>query len=271
MLNKPNLLQEVRITRYHYFKNKPEFEKEEDNYASQWGAFAMEKGQFHYEIDKDAGTTEVGDIILCPPHTVFRRMTEEPLTFHFFIFDWIPLSPATIQDYIGPTGKLSFREKERLWNTCNLLRRIAHADDEAAQLWRNHLLTDILRAYIAERSIPAMTTEEDVPTDRMIAEAKLLIDARFRETSMQVQRLAEDYAISPVQFTRRFKQAYGLNPSEYISSLRVIEARRLLTHTDWTIDSVARSSGFNNGFYLSKVFINKLGITPSKFRSRYRV
>ncbi|MGO4275503.1 helix-turn-helix domain-containing protein, partial [Paenibacillus sp. TAF58] len=52
--------------------------------------------------------------------------------------------------------------------------------------------------------------------------------------------------------------------------LRLQRAKSLLIDTDHTIDHIAEQCGYQNGFYLSRIFTAKLKISPSVYRRTYR-
>ncbi|MCL6456551.1 MAG: helix-turn-helix transcriptional regulator, partial [Gorillibacterium sp.] len=53
---------------------------------------------------------------------------------------------------------------------------------------------------------------------------------------------------------------------QYLTKLRIEQSIVLLRETDATIDQIARSIGFTNGSYFSKVFREWVGCPPGEFR-----
>ena len=66
--------------------------------------------------------------------------------------------------------------------------------------------------------------------------------------------------------TRCFKEYTGFAPHEYITQLRIYNAKYLLKATDLSIDEISRQTGFSDSVYFIQVFKKIEGITPSKFR-----
>ena len=54
--------------------------------------------------------------------------------------------------------------------------------------------------------------------------------------------------------------------SEIIETRKLIEAKQLLLHSEKTISEIGFDIGYNEKSYFTRVFHNKLGITPSRFR-----
>ena len=66
--------------------------------------------------------------------------------------------------------------------------------------------------------------------------------------------------------TRCFKEYTGFSPHEYLTQLRVYNAKYLLKATDLSIEDISQQTGFSDSVYFIQVFKKIEGITPSKFR-----
>ena len=86
-----------------------------------------------------------------------------------------------------------------------------------------------------------------------------------------MSEVSAQLGLGPVQFTRRFRASYGQTPIEFLTDLRLGNAQKMLIETDWTLDKIARECGWASGFYLSKVFAQKVGSSPGRFRKLHRV
>lgn len=68
---------------------------------------------------------------------------------------------------------------------------------------------------------------------------------------------------------RKFKQATGMTPHAYLESLRIENAKKLLTQSDelgMTVSDVAYLSGFYDSLYFSRVFRKYVGKPPSEWK-----
>ncbi|MDQ0285809.1 YesN/AraC family two-component response regulator [Desulfofundulus luciae] len=68
---------------------------------------------------------------------------------------------------------------------------------------------------------------------------------------------------------RLFKQRTGQSFIDYLTEVRLNEAKALLLAGEKTIDQIASAVGFNNS-YFTAVFKKREGVTPSEFRQRRR-
>ncbi len=95
------------------------------------------------------------------------------------------------------------------------------------------------------------------------------MDENFRE-HVSIQQMAKMVKMSSTLFNRRFQELLHMTPSDYLLTLRVQTARRLLTGTNQSLAVVAANTGFCDQSHFCKRFREVAGITPLKYRQRFR-
>lgn len=100
-----------------------------------------------------------------------------------------------------------------------------------------------------------------------IAQIGTYIEQHFAE-ELSLQGMSERFYLSREYISRRFKQQYGLNLSEYVLTIRMNEAKRLLETSRQRIYEVAQAVGFSDDKYFRKVFKKQVGVTPNEFREQ---
>ncbi len=68
---------------------------------------------------------------------------------------------------------------------------------------------------------------------------------------------------------RRFRQATGLKPTEYVQQLRVGQARDLLEQSASTIDEIAWQVGYEDPGAFRKLFARVMGLSAAEYRRRF--
>ena len=63
-----------------------------------------------------------------------------------------------------------------------------------------------------------------------------------------------------------FKKHLDVSPMKYLLKLRLTKVKELLVTTDETIESIAEQTGFSSGNYLTLIFKQKEGLSPSQYR-----
>ncbi|WP_394827998.1 GlxA family transcriptional regulator [Pendulispora albinea] len=86
---------------------------------------------------------------------------------------------------------------------------------------------------------------------------------------LSVAALAHRAGVSPRHFARMFRSELGVTPADYVESVRVDAARRLLEEGAHPPKQVADRCGFTNVNGLRRAFLRCVGITPAEYRKRY--
>jgi AraC-like DNA-binding protein len=79
--------------------------------------------------------------------------------------------------------------------------------------------------------------------------------------------LAGMAGLSVSQFERRFGEAFGVSPRQYLLRIRIEAAARLLTSTEQTVSEIAVACGFHDHSHLIKSFRKIMHATPTSYRA----
>ncbi len=77
--------------------------------------------------------------------------------------------------------------------------------------------------------------------------------------------VAKASGLSPSHFARRFKSATGAPPHQYLMSMRVERAKRMLLERE-PIAEIALACGFTHQEHLTRIFRRLVGMTPASYR-----
>jgi AraC-like DNA-binding protein len=97
------------------------------------------------------------------------------------------------------------------------------------------------------------------------------IDRLYLDNNLTIEMLSEKLKTSRHHVSQVLNDRLGQTYMEYISELRLEEAKRKLsnpTNFRFTIAAIAFDSGFNSVSSFNDVFKKRFGITPSKFRDQ---
>lgn len=244
-----------------YWHRKEQFLLPEDRYHDAWVMFAMEDGRFRFRIGDAQGEAGPGDLVLCPPGAAFGREAIAPVSFHFFRFD--PADPRELLR--ADPGLVPVRHPQRLASTLALLRT---SDPAPSDRVKAHLLADLLLLCVGDADAEP---PEAGAADPLMRDAREWIRAQACDAAFRIERAAELAKLTPVQFSRRFQAAFGLTAIRFLTDCRIARAKRLLAATDDTLERIAERCGYENGFYLSRVFKQQTGTSPSEYRRAHRV
>ena len=86
---------------------------------------------------------------------------------------------------------------------------------------------------------------------------------------LSLQDIARRAGLSPSYYGTLFKQQMGCTFIEYVQTRRISASTRLLAESDRTIADIARSVGFSDYRYFSRLFTRITGMTPTQYRRQH--
>ena len=92
--------------------------------------------------------------------------------------------------------------------------------------------------------------------------AKEYIEEHYNNSELSVADISEVLCVNQTYLRKMFKSEMDMTLSEYITQVRMQEAKRLITTTDEILSSVAEKVGFSDVSYFSNVFKKYYGISP---------
>lgn len=142
-----------------------------------------------------------------------------------------------------------------------------------------HLLDQLIRGNVntpqklivePTHVVTRRSTEVQAAGDQEVAAALGFIH-RNRARNFTVNDVAGDVGISRRNLELKFRRSTGRTILAEIQRIRLDHAKRMLRDTDIPIPQIAASSGYNSASYLTQVFHKEVGVTPARYRARFRV
>ena len=109
-----------------------------------------------------------------------------------------------------------------------------------------------------------------LPSEKYAKIAKAVEQMRenFLNGDFRLETLSEECGISYRYFEQLFHRKYGMSPKEYLLSLRLEHAKKLLADSDMRIKDIALMLGYGDITHFGKLFTAKTGYTPREYRSK---
>lgn len=101
--------------------------------------------------------------------------------------------------------------------------------------------------------------------EQMIQPAIDAINRDFTKNDLSVKALAEMCGISEAYFRRIFTDKFSVSPKEYIISLRIEYAKRLLQSAQFSVSEVAQLCGYFEPCHFSREFTKYTGVSPRTY------
>lgn len=96
------------------------------------------------------------------------------------------------------------------------------------------------------------------------------VDEHIGEDDLNIQIIAESFAMSRSTFFRKIKAITGTTGKEFIDSIRLKKAARMLIESDMNISEIAYEIGHSNPQYFSKWFKAHYKISPTEYIATHK-
>ena len=103
-------------------------------------------------------------------------------------------------------------------------------------------------------------------TTTQIRKAKRYIDNHLGDSSLSMQQVVDEFAMSASYFSTEFRKTVGYTFTEYLTMARIQRAGELLRHSKLKVCEVAEPLGYENTTYFSTLFKRQYGVTPKQYR-----
>lgn len=107
--------------------------------------------------------------------------------------------------------------------------------------------------------------EINPPCSSLASRIKDFIDCNYFN-NINLGELALQLNYSRSHLYRIFKTSYGMSPNEYLINLRIEKSKALLD--ELSVSETAYSVGFNNPLYFSRIFHQKIGVSPTEYKKQ---
>lgn len=214
-----------------------------------------------------------GGMILYPAHSLIRATWISPLESVSIGF-----VPGYLEDLARTELGVEAIEMvpprpahvdERALGFAELFKAEIHTGGSGSDLYFDSLLTAfavyLLRAHSNVSkllSVPRTVATLPAAAAREVEEYLRAHLAR----KISVAELADLAGLSRSRFVPAFRATFGLPPHQFLLSLRVAHAERLLSETDLPLAQVSAASGFSSQSHLTNAMTRRRQITPGDLR-----
>ncbi|MBM7582351.1 two-component system response regulator YesN [Caldicoprobacter guelmensis] len=118
---------------------------------------------------------------------------------------------------------------------------------------------------VLDTFMDTMYETKKVRNARSLGEALKYIRENYNR-DITLEDVARSVYISPYYLSHLFKEELNITFLEYLTMVRMEEAKKLLKDTSLSIVAVASQVGYDDASYFSKVFKKYVGVTPAQYR-----
>jgi AraC family transcriptional activator of pobA len=167
--------------------------------------------------------------------------------------------------YANPSFKPDEKNYREIKHTINLIFEEQKRSDRSQTIAR--ALLHVLLSQI-QRSIDSSDKQQPYEKKYLLIykKFKVLLDLNFQK-SLSASIYADKLSITPHHLNHIVKSITGNTVTAAIRQRSILEAKRLLTFSDYTIAEIAASLGYFDSSYFAKLFKSETSQSPQAFRS----
>ncbi|THF73442.1 response regulator transcription factor [Cohnella fermenti] len=126
-----------------------------------------------------------------------------------------------------------------------------------------------LESYMAELA-GLLQTRQDEQNRTVVSQIIAYIDLHYGNCELKIQDIAGEVHFSAAYISYLFKKETNQNIWDYVSRIRIEEAKRLLAATDLKRYEVSYKVGYQSPEHFSRMFKRLTGISPADYRKDVR-
>jgi AraC family transcriptional activator of pobA len=237
----------------------------------------VKKGNSRHWVDGVSYTIRPETLYFATPQQIHVKEKSEPLQgmFIYFTEEFLQLEEnhllLQLPVILNPDNQHEVSlTPEHLVFIDDILKKML-VEFNSGKDWRNSMLLSYLRVLLIYVSRLYIEQYENTSSsdNLLLRKFRAHIDRQFTALH-QVADYAQLLSISPGHLNDLVKTQSGKTAMEHIHDRIVLEAKRHLLHTEWSMKEIAHNLGFQDAAYFGRFFKRLTGGTPAAFRASIR-
>ncbi len=233
--------------------------------------YYMLKGETNYFIRDEIFKVKQGDFIFVPKSVIHKTDSEECLNNERILLsfsDSILTPEASEHIKVLSKEKLIYIPEENRRIVEEVLEKIENEYKNESDFSKELINLYTLETLVLLCRLKETSTRNLDETEMIIQSISEYINSNFNQ-DLTLKSLSRKFAMSEGHLSRKFKSISGMGLCEYITFVRIQNASKLLSRTDYSLTEISSMCGFNDSNYFSSVFKKIKGTTPYKY-SKYK-
>lgn len=226
--------------------------------------FYLLDGHCRAFIDATEYTVEPGDILIAFPNQVHRFEATGKERYLLFIVhpEMMPEWEEVFAKQLPTSAQVPHADRDP--SLLRLLQLMAEKGSEAGT-YRDVALRGLLLAFFGQL-LPHMELTDSRSQDSHAIREIVDFCTRNYTAELSLETLEEALHLSRYYISHLFSHKMNIRFNDYVNSLRVTEACRLLRQTDRSITDISTQAGFCTLRTFNRSFVKQMGQSPSEYR-----
>lgn len=281
MKNEPNVY-DIRNQPFYIAQQKQDnnFKMHECHYHNVYEIYYLLEGRRNYFIQNRTYPVVKGDIVLINVQDIHKTMNSnhavhERILIYFqkeFISSIAEQNSETnlLDCFLSEHKVIHLKVSEQAFVQSILIKMVEEEKKRAKgyQIYEKILLTELLlfiNRHMEQYHYDGVGYNSQLQK-KMSEIALFLMENYMNKLSLGI--VADEFFITPCHLSRAFKKTTGFTFIEYLNSVRIKEAQKLLKETKKSVMEIAELTGFDSQTHFGRVFKGILGLTPLQYRKQ---
>ena len=264
--------------RIEFINRKKPYTMQRRHFHDYWEIYYLVYGDRYYFIENESFHIQRGDLVLIPPNRIHK-------TYEGDYSDHGRVLMEFEEDFLNENSRL-FREK----NICEQLylqsgpivfkgedRKSAEQlfSKMIAELFEEHeeeeagfqiMLLSLFLLIIRQKHNETEKTAKKVGGEQeKIWEITQYLTQNYQE-KITLENLSKQFYLSKFYLCRLFKRTTGFTVVEYVHTVRMKEACRMLSNTSWKISKISEMLGYESVTQFERIFYTYFQKSPTAYR-----
>lgn len=270
-----SIIKVKNIVAVNFFDLSPHFSFGNHSHED-WEFIYVDNGSFEYEYGGIKYKLSSGEIVFHPPGALHKTVCDGVHSASFF--NMIISSKSHSMKFFKrgafkvpassiPILRTLMNEAEKTYQVSEPPLKIRpDAPDDGVQTVIN--LTELFLLSLRRQIRNASTSPYDYKNSVCPLSSKEISDYLKEHINKKVtlDDLSSHFHFGKTCLCEQFKKNTGKSIMDYFIDLKIAKAKVLLRETDYAIQGISDFLGFDSAEYFSRLFKNRVGISPREFR-----
>ncbi len=222
------------------------------------------------------------DILSCEREPLDNPLNIEEALLGFVKSQQLSRAEKCVQDYVVSVRQTSHSRSEMLFAAQRLAERLKLMVSEMGQSLPAAELPPQPDDYdfmirlktwlvsICRTSVKKLAQSRQTPTQKLAVQAQQYIKEHYADHELSLMQLCQHLSVSMSYFSTFFKEETGKTFVEYLTDLRIEQAKNLLAQSDLMLYHIAEEVGYEHPAYFTATFKKLTGLQPKEYRKQFR-
>ncbi len=141
--------------------------------------------------------------------------------------------------------------------------------EELSQIRESSRMLEWLTEEVISPYVHLLEGRVNFEMKQLVERVSSYITKHYME-DISLESCADEVDTNPYTLSKAFKKIVGINFIDYLTGLRIEQAKELLLNTDMKINDISEKVGYRHS-YFNRIFKKRIGVPPSQFRKMHIV